>query len=259
MSNFIKYGDGHWSVESNVQVSLEIYLKMYEDVYNKTNLERVLSEVPNHRPLEILDYGGGVGMTAVALALRGHDVTLVDASSDAINAAQYYAKSKNTKINTLCLDNLDDNRISETKYDVIIAKDLIEHVINDEALFYSFFAKLKPKGLLIASTQNSFSPNYFIEKTLRKLKNPNRVWMGWDRTHLRFYNPQSLARLCEKAGFSSFHFNSGYIFPYKLLSILFPWFNCQSDNFAFRIDRFLSRLPVLRKIGWNLMIVCHKE
>ena len=64
------------------------------------------------------------------------------------------------------------------------------------------------------------SPNYFIEGAARKIKNPFKPWLGWDRTHLRFYSPKSLKRLLNNANLSVTGFNSAYIFPYKLLLLL---------------------------------------
>ena len=257
MDNYIKYAEGHWSTEDDEVKSLTKYLDMYEDVYNKENLKRILAEVPGDSKLKVLDYGGGVGIISVRLAKCGHDVTLIDAAPLALSTANFYAEQEGVKLTTICSDRFDD-QVIEGDFDVIIAKDLIEHVVDDESLICSFYNKLKDGGKLIVTTQNSKSPNYVLEGAARKTLHPTVKWLGWDRTHFRFYNYKKLEKLAHIAGFRDCHFNSGYIFPYKLFSLVLPWINCRENNFMYRFDLYLMKLSWLNKYGWNIMMTCRK-
>ena len=250
------YSEGHWSTESDEQKSLKKYLDMYDDVYNKGNLDRILEEVGEKKSQYILDYGGGVGMISVRLAMQGHNVVLGDAAEKALNSANYYADKEGVKITTVCCDRID--AFSDEKFDLIIAKDLLEHVVNDEEMVKEFFKKLKPGGKLIITTQNAMSPNYVIEGGIRKVLHPTVKWLGWDRTHVRFYTPRSLRKLSERAGFKTTSFKPAYIFPYKLFAIALPWFDSSQDNLLFKTDVFLRNLPFLKKFGWNIMMICKK-
>ena len=64
----------------------------------------------------------------------------------------------------------------------------------EEKIFEDLFNLLKDGGKLILTTQNSFSLNFLIEGTYNKIKNPNKKWLGWDRTHIRFYTPNKLRK-----------------------------------------------------------------
>ena len=48
------------------------------------DLEEILTKFPNGKSLKILDVGGGFGFMAQKLAALGHNVTVVDISSDMI-------------------------------------------------------------------------------------------------------------------------------------------------------------------------------
>ena len=123
MGNYNKYSPGHWSTESDVKKSLNKYLNLYQDIYNKTNLSRILSVIQKDKQLKICDYGGGVGIVAIELAKKGHNVTLVDASSDALQAAKHYAQKENVNITTHCATTLDQGLYAD-HFDIIVSKDL---------------------------------------------------------------------------------------------------------------------------------------
>jgi 2-polyprenyl-6-hydroxyphenyl methylase / 3-demethylubiquinone-9 3-methyltransferase len=257
MGNYNKYSPGHWSTESDVKKSLNKYLNLYQDIYNKTNLSRILSVIQKEKQLKICDYGGGVGIVAIELAKKGHNVTLVDASSDALQAAKHYAQKENVNITTHCATTLDQGLYAD-HFDIIVSKDLIEHIDDDLSLIMNFYSSLKKEGNLILTTQNSNSFNYVLEGGLRKILHPSVKWMGWDRTHVRFYTPKILNIIAKKVGFHSCQFNSGYIFPYKLASRLFPWISPRGPSFLYSIDKFCMKRRMFRKLGWNIMMVCKK-
>ena len=97
------------------------------------------------------------------------------------------------------------------------------------------------------STQNNFSANYVIEGILRKLQNPFKKWLGWDPTHVRWYNYISLKRLASSAGFSVTKYNSSYIVPYKLILKVFPWIDSTKDNMIYRLDKYLQKIKIFNR------------
>ncbi len=143
----------------------------------------------------------------------------------------------------------------KNKYDIIVLKDLIEHVIEDKKMFSDLFKLLNKGGKLIITTQNKMSLNYLIEGTYRKIKNPTKKWLGWDRTHIRFYTPQSLKSLVSDPKVTKIEFRSSYIFPYKLLNLIFK---VKKSNFH-KIDLKLMKLKIFRRLGWNIMMICQKK
>lgn len=256
MNNYSEYADGHWSTVPEPTIALEKYLKQYESIYNSMNLERLLSVVPK-KPAEILDYGGGCGMLAVTLAKMGHNVTLIDASKLAIATAIYHAKQEGITLEAKSATSLREATLNR-QFDIVFAKDLIEHVVDDTELVQEFAGALNDGGRLVMTTQNALSLNYIIEAGIRKILRPSERWMGWDRTHLRFYTPRKLRILIERSGLHLECFNSAYIFPYKLVSRVFPFIDPHKKSVFSEFDRVISRVPIFAKCGWNIMVVAKK-
>ena len=256
-SNYIDYNLKHWSKIKDPEIALKKYLTNYQDIYNRTNIEKIIQTIPTDKKFKILDYGGGIGFLAAELYKLGHEVTLADQSDEALNTAEYFFKRENYEIKIL---KADKGYFSwKEKFDIVIAKDLIEHVIEDKKMFHDLFNLLNEKGKLIITTQNSWSLNYLIEGTYQKFKKPNIKWLGWDRTHLRFYTPGKLELLSDNLPVSKIDFKSSYIFPYKLFDIsLKKFFGIKKTKF-YLLDILLMKFKFLGRYGWNIMMTCQKK
>lgn len=255
--NYIEYDNSHWSKIKNPEQALEKYLNNYKHVYNKINIEKIIKVIPKNKKLHILDYGGGIGYLSAKLFELGHKVTLADQSSEAISTAAYFFKKENYKINILKAEK--GYFSTEERYDIVIAKDLIEHVIEDKKMFDNLFGLLNKSGKLIITTQNTSSLNYLIEGTYKKIKTPKVKWLGWDRTHLRFYNPRSLKLLTKNLPVNKIEFRGSYIFPYKLIDILlYKLFRIKKTKF-YIIDILLMKIKIIGRYGWNIMMICQKK
>ena len=92
-----------------------------------------------------------------------------------------------------------------------------------------------------------------------KLRHPFRKWLGWDPTHVRWYNYKTLNKLISVAEFVDVRYSSTYIVPYKILLRFIPWIDSKKDNFLFRMDKNLQRFKIFNKIGWNILVVCQKK
>lgn len=260
MSNHKVYADTHWSRIDDCEQALEMYLKMYEDSYNKTKVilfERLLGDVAGQR---ILDYGGGAGFMSVSLAKKGAQVVLVDAAANALKTAQYYATKVGVikELTTIRSDTVPEE-LMKSQFDIVIAKDVIEHVYQDKQFIQDLNKCLKDSGKLLVSTQNSFSLNYLIEGTAFRIFKPHRKWMGWDKTHLRFYTPGLLTAICKDKGFNVTRYASVYIIPYKILRFFtigkLKW---ELTFFKF-FDLWFGTLFPFNRIGWNIIIEAHKN
>jgi 2-polyprenyl-6-hydroxyphenyl methylase/3-demethylubiquinone-9 3-methyltransferase len=133
-------------------------------------------------------------------------------------------------------------------------KDVMEHVPNDRALLEDVAEAVAPGGLLVISTQNSFSLNYLVQGTYHRIIQGDENWYGWDPTHVRFYTPMSLKRKLKEAGFKSVAWRSAYIIPYKLPGL--PWTGKEFfriDSLSW-IDRTLGRVSPYNRLGWNIMV-----
>jgi len=102
----------------------------------------------------------------------------------AISLINSYASSKNELIV--------ENFQTDTKFDVIIMRHLLEHIEDPSAMLKKIQSFLKPEGLLIIIIPN-------IDSIGRYIFGENWEWiLPW---HLHFYTPRTLTMLVEKMGY----------------------------------------------------------
>ncbi len=112
-------------------------------------LVHCLQDILNQAPMKVLDAGGGTGMMALVFANHGHDVTIVDVSSDALMVAKTRLKDfPNTKFIKADIDSISE------RFDCIICHAVLEWL--DEPLAYidKLTSLLSAKGYLSLSFFN---------------------------------------------------------------------------------------------------------
>jgi 2-polyprenyl-6-hydroxyphenyl methylase/3-demethylubiquinone-9 3-methyltransferase len=179
----------------------------------------------------------------------------VDIEKEPLNTAKVLAKRLGVanRIHTICTDTF-PLKLLHRPFDLVIAKDIIEHISKDQA-FLCNLAMCQPLGgQIILSTQNSLSLNYFLEGTYHRLYLGDKTWAGWDPTHYRFYTPVRINRLLSTAGYTIANWKSVYIIPYNIISWLFFLKRRIYLNSLHRIDLFLGGIFPFNRIGWNLIV-----
>ena len=197
---------------------------------------------------------------SIPLAKRGSFVTLVDAEANALRTANFYALKEQVSknITTIHAENVPDD-LKKERFDIVIAKDVIEHTQDEEQFLKDLSDCQKENGILLLSTQSSFSLNYLLEGTYQKVWCTNTQWCGWDQTHLRFYTPSSLRKKLLKTGYLPEKWASVYIIPYNLLSwfvllkkeINLPWLHY--------FDLLFGKTFPFNKLGWNIIVRARKR
>ncbi len=99
--------------------------------------------------IKILDLGCGGGLVAKPLIDEGAIVTGVDISEGSVNAAR---KATHGKGEFLCQDVREVT--IESKYDLVLMADVIDHIQDYEIVIRKASGALKPGGLLFISTIN---------------------------------------------------------------------------------------------------------
>lgn len=251
-----RYDDAHWIRSHDPAAALAAYLEQQSKGYSQVKNAHVAELIGDLSGKRFLDYGCGGGLFTVRAALSGAATAVgVDAEETILATARYHAATEGVK--SLCQFMASDKfpRFpSHVRFDVILIKDVIEHVADDEALLAAAALALAPGGRLVVSTQNSLSLNYSIQGTYHRLFRGNKQWYGWDQTHVRFYTPFNLQRKLRKAGLTVMAWRSVYIVPHKL-----PAFPGSSRQFSRLdclnwIDRTLGRVFPYNRLGWNVIV-----
>lgn len=255
MSERLRYSQTHWSREEDAEKALKQYLELGENTFNKTMITVFDNLVGDVRDKRILDYGGGAGIMAIRSAKKGADVVIVDAEENALKTALYYAKKQNVqdRVNIIHSETF-PQELKNQKFDIIFAKDIIEHIEDDQEFLNDLSKCQKRGGRILISTQNSFSLNYLIEGSYQKYKRNNPTWCGWDDTHLRFYTVPVLKKKLNNEGYRYEKCSSMYIIPYGILSYMSLFkFNIELPALRY-FDLYFGGLFPFKLLGWNFVI-----
>lgn len=251
-----RYPEDHWLRSHDSEKALEAYLEQQSKSYSvvKNNfIGELLGDLSGKR---FLDYGCGAGMFSVHAAKQGAlEVIGVDAEDTVLATARFFANREGVGSRCVFIRSENFPRLSRTSgFDVILLKDVIEHVSDDQALIETAARHLTPGGIMVLSTQNSLSLNYLIEGTYHRKVLGDETWQGWDDTHLRFYTSLSLSRMLRKAGLEPQAWRSVYIIPHKI-----PKPGAQGKAFyrieAFSwLDKALGAVFPYNRLGWNIIV-----
>jgi 2-polyprenyl-6-hydroxyphenyl methylase/3-demethylubiquinone-9 3-methyltransferase len=250
-----RYVDSHWAREADRNTALEQYLRLGARPYNRTKFQQFVRLAGDVRGKTILDYGGGAGILAIPYAKAGARVVLVDAEANALNTARFYAEREGVadRVQTIQAEVV-PAAVRAERFDIVIAKDIVEHIVEDEQVLRDLSACQREGGTLLLSTQNRNSLNYLIEGTYQRRWLGNQKWCGWDSTHVRFYSASMLRRRLENAGYRTDRWAGVYIIPYDILSWLFLM-RVRLETPALRyFDLTMGRVFPFNRWGWNIIV-----
>ena len=186
-------------------------------------------------------------------------MTLVDAATNALRLARMLAETRAVadQLETVRADRVTPD-LQRRRFDVVIAKDIVEHIPDDHGFLAELAACQDPGALLLLSSQNRRSLNYLLEGTYRRWWCGERDWCGWDPTHVRFYTPASLRRLLEGAGYRLQRWWGVYVIPYDILS----WPLLLRKRIVLeglhRFDLAFGRWFPFNRWGWNTIIAAER-
>ncbi|MBA7486413.1 Ubiquinone biosynthesis O-methyltransferase, mitochondrial [subsurface metagenome] len=231
------------------------YLKandtLYDRIKNKT-IENIMSSLIDFiKGIRVLEVGAGGGIWTEFFIKQRANVTCVDLCEKILkgNASLHPQAS-------FILGDATTMKLKE-KFDLIFAKDIIEHIEEDIRFLKNMNEHLRENGLLLINTQNSFSLNYLIEGGWAFLRG-NKNWCGWDPTHVRFYTPWILKRKLHIAGFKVIKQFGCYHFPYRFISR--KLIGKVRENKVFHLVEILGlydKFP-FSLTGWGLGLVAKK-
>ncbi len=171
----------------------------YTSYFGKAEVASLLKEAEtklailgNHVNLKgatVLELGCATGDTTCALWTRGANVIGCDLSADAIRIA--HQRYPMIEFRTSSVDRL---QFASGQFDVVIAFELIEHVLSPAAFVEEVHRLLKPGGVLALTTPNAGCGRRIGWKQ----------WSGFATSleHLYFFDTSTLAKLLSLAGMS---------------------------------------------------------
>ena len=115
--------------------------------------------------LRILDIGCGGGILAEPMARLGGQVTGIDATPEAIEAAKAHAKTTGLAIDYQCTT-AEALAASGAQYDLVYASEVIEHVTDRRLFAASMATMLAPGGTVVITTINRTLASFALAKVV---------------------------------------------------------------------------------------------
>ena len=172
--------------------------------FNPTRISYIKESIINSfklkekvKPLEkvkILDIGCGGGLLSEPMSRLGAEVTGIDASDKNIEIAKFHARKDNLNIKYLCAS--PEKLNTNTKFDVILNMEIIEHVKDVDFFLQSCSKLLRKNGIMFVATINKTLKSYFFaiigaEYILRWLPIGTHEWD-------KFVEPNELIKILKK-------------------------------------------------------------
>lgn len=148
----------------------------------------------------VLDVGCGGGLLAEPLCRLGAEMTAIDASQGAIDAAKAHATTQGLSISyqNIPIEKLAKNPAMQAKFDLIYASEVIEHVNNRHQFLQSMRLLLKAEGVIIFTTISKTLPALLLAKVTAEYI-LNMLPRGTHQFE-KFIRPEQLQRECADAG-----------------------------------------------------------
>ena len=165
--------------------------------YIKESISNILKPKNTKMPLEkvkILDIGCGGGLLSEPMCRLGAEVVGIDASDKNIKVAKLHAEKNNLDIEYICAS--PENLKTNTKFDVILNMEIIEHVENVNLFLETCSNLLKKNGIMFVATLNKTLKSYLFaivgaEYILRWLPIGTHEWE-------KFVKPDDLIQILKK-------------------------------------------------------------
>ncbi len=252
----LRYPSDHWLRGDEAEAALARYLDQQSKAYSRVKNRFIRELLGNLNGRRVLDFGCGGGLWSVEASIGGAaEVLALDAEQGALAAAELLAKQRGAypRPRFLRRDNLPEPE-EFGRFDVVLAKDILEHLADDRGFLARVRRLLAPGGRLVLSTQNAWSLNFLLEGGYHRLLRRDLAWQGWDPTHLRFYSPRSLRRLLGSAGLRCEAWRGAYLLPYKLPAPSWSGRRFWRVDPLSRVDHLLGRAAPFNQLGWSIML-----
>ena len=136
------------------------------------------------RGASVLEIGPGRGAVLAALAGAGFRVQGLELSPAVAEAVSRHADAP------VLVGTLEQCALNGRNYDAVVARHVLEHMLEPLAAVEALHALLAPGGLAYVATPNIGAPESVLPG-----------WTGYQPYHLHYFTPARLRRLFEQCGF----------------------------------------------------------
>jgi 2-polyprenyl-3-methyl-5-hydroxy-6-metoxy-1,4-benzoquinol methylase len=161
------------------------------EVADKQKLPSLVQEIVDKSGLKsgkALDFGCGVGLSALCLQEKGF-ITY------GIESSRAY-REKHRELNITCSNHLESLDVPHDGFDLIVMKDVLEHVDNPVELLQTLLSYLKPSGYFYIRVPNIYHYGFH--------------WSIDTKTHINHFSPKNLMTLIEKNNMKKIDFIGVY-------------------------------------------------
>jgi SAM-dependent methyltransferase len=209
----------------------------------------------------VLDVGAGLGESSVYFALQGAQVTCTDLSPGMVRTAVSLAERHGVRIDGV-VSAAEDLRVADGAFDVVYVANTIHHVTNKRAFFEQIQRALKPGGIFVSIDPLAYNP---VIKLYRRMATDVRTE---DEAPLTFSDLELAREYFADVRHREFWILSLVLFlKYYLVDRVHPnedryWkriFRESAESLGWwlplrALDEHLCRLPVLRRMAWNMVM-----
>lgn len=225
------------------------YSRRYHDHLNK----EIISFLPSNNDAKILDCGCGTGVLLKKLDELYNFTCGLDISYDMLKSI-YIIKKQN-----LVIGDAENLPFSKGSFDIVVCRGSLHHVPSPQKALAEIYKSLKKGGSLVLSEPCIDSITIrFIRGIL--YKNPDK----FGESHKAFISTD-LEKILKDCGFSVVKIKPFGYFAYPLCGfpdfiplLNYVPFSKHITKFLISFDDFLSHTPIIKKSGWQVVILARK-
>ncbi|MDO8527725.1 MAG: class I SAM-dependent methyltransferase [Deltaproteobacteria bacterium] len=164
----------------------------------KNHLQHIKSAYPP--PARLLEIGCASGVFLDLAQKAGYEVSGIEVNK---YAAEYATHHFGLKVSNSMLE---EANLPANAYDIVVAFDVIEHVVDPNTFINKIKRLLRKGGITVIGTPNTDSSLHRLAEFLARasfgiIQYPLFRFYGWGKQHLHLFNPHSLNHLL-----ASYHF-----------------------------------------------------
>lgn len=225
----------------------------------------IIRQMGNLAGKRILDIGCGLGESSVYFALRGADVTAMDISSEMVDLTRRLAQFHGVCVRGI-VGSADCMELDPDHFDFVYASNLIHHLPNHRAFFTGVARSLKTGGVFFSWDPLAYNP---CINAYRRMATEVR---SDDERPLTFRDIHVVKDYFNEVRHREFWILTLLIFlKYYFINRVHPnqdryWKRIYRESLgslwwwypALLADCVLTRLPLVKRLAWNTVIVAKK-